>query len=57
MTETLKNLGVGVMWVLAVLVAILVFVWVMTVIPPWVMPLAIMLVLCGYIGKAVRSKK
>lgn len=57
MIETLKNLGVGVVWVLAVLVAVLVFVWVMTVIPPWVMPLAILLWLCGYIGKAVRSKK
>lgn len=57
MIEALKNLGVGVVWVLAVLVAVLVFVWVMTVIPPWVMPMSVMLGLCGYLGKAIRSKK
>lgn len=57
MIETLKNLGVGVVWVLAVLVAVLVSVWVLTVVPAWVTPLAILLWLCGYIGKAIRSKK
>lgn len=57
MIETLKNLGVGVVWVLAVLAAVFVFVWVMTVIPPWVMPMSVMLGLCGYLGKAIRSKK
>lgn len=57
MIETLKNLGVGVMWVSAVSAAVLIFVWVMTVIPPWVMPLAVMLGLCGCLGKAIRSKK
>ena len=57
MIEILKNLGVGVVCVAGVLAAVFVFVWVMTVIPPWVMPMSVMLGLCGYLGKAIRSKK